>query len=319
MSVTQLKEQKIAVIYGGRSAEREVSLESGERVVQALRNKGFQVVPIDLYGAGATQSAVKQLQSVDFDFAFIALHGGEGEDGRLQALLDLMDKPYTGSQPLASGFAMDKALTKRYWQGIGIPTPKYLCFGDTPDVSLINSEMSYPLIIKPSREGSTIGISKVESEVGLAAALQDAQRYDSDILVEEFVSGPEFTVAVIGEHALAPIGLKPSEEHVLYDYNAKYVANDTQYLLPCGLSAEKESELKALALKAYQSLHCDDWGRVDVMMTESGDFTVLEVNTSPGMTSHSLVPMAAAYEGLSYDDLVEKIALLGWARAKGSK
>ncbi len=314
-----LKDQKIAVIYGGRSAEREVSLESGARVVQALKNKGYQVEAVDLYHEGPDQDAIKQLQAVAFDFAFIALHGGEGEDGRLQALLDLMDKPYTGSQPLASGFAMDKALTKRYWQGIGIPTPKYLCFSHKPDVAQINKEMTYPLIIKPSREGSTIGISKVDGPEGLAEALQDAQRYDSDILVEEFVTGPEFTIAVIGDRAWAPIGLKPSEEHVLYDYNAKYVANDTQYLLPCGLPFEREEELKDLALKAYQSLNCEDWGRVDVMMTDSGDFMVLEVNTSPGMTSHSLVPMAAAHEGVDYDELVEMIAQLGWRRAQGVK
>lgn len=311
-----LKDQKIAVIYGGRSAEREVSLESGTRVVQALINKGYQVQAVDLYGEGAGQDAIKQLQSLEFDFAFIALHGGEGEDGRLQALLDLMGKPYTGSHTLASAFAMDKALTKRYWQGIGIPTPRYLCFSDTPDVAKINAEMTYPLIIKPSREGSTIGISKVDGPEYLDKALQDAQRYDSDVLVEEFISGPEFTITVIGDRAWAPIGLKPSKEHTLYDYNAKYIANDTQYLLPCGLSEEKEEELKALALKAYQSLGCEDWGRVDVMMTDSGEFMVLEVNTSPGMTSHSLVPMAAAHEGVNYDELVEMITQLGWCRAQ---
>lgn len=316
--MTALKDQTIAVIYGGRSAERDVSLESGTRVIQALKNQGYEVVGIDLYGENQRQEPVSQLLSTEFDFAFIALHGGEGEDGHLQAVLDMLGKPYTGSLPLASGFAMDKALTKRYWQGIGIPTPNYLCFVDEPNISLIEETMSYPLIIKPSREGSTIGISKVNSSSELAKALEDAKRYDSDILVEEFVSGPEFTVTIIGGKAYAPIGLKPSESHALYDYEAKYLADDTEYLLPCGLPTDKEAELKSLALEAYQSLNCQDWGRVDVMLTASGEFTVLEVNTSPGMTSHSLVPMAAAYEGIDYDHLVEMIASLAWHRVKGS-
>ena len=307
-----LKQKKIAVIYGGRSAEREVSLESGGRVVQALLNKGYQVTPVDLYGDGAHINAVQQLIDIEFDFAFIALHGGEGEDGHIQALLELLGKPYTGSRPLASGFAMDKALTKKLWQGIGIATPNYLCFTNEPDVEKIHAQMTYPLIIKPSREGSTIGISKVNGQEELMTALRDAKRYDSDILVEEYVSGPEYTVSIVGDLAYAPIALKPSAEHALYDYDAKYLADDTQYILPCGLSKEKEDQLKALALEAYRSLNCQGWGRVDIMMTATGEFTVLEVNTSPGMTSHSLVPMAAEFEGIGYDDLVEKIALLAW-------
>lgn len=307
-----LKEKMVAVIYGGRSAEREVSLESGVRVAQALMNKGYQVVKIDLYGDDGKLDPVRQLIDTEFDIAFIALHGGEGEDGRLQALLDMLEKPYTGSLPLASGFAMDKALTKRYWQGLGIPTPNYLCFSGEPDIDKINQEMTYPLIIKPSREGSTIGISKVNDRSELLAALEDAKRYDSDVLVEEFVSGPEFTVTIIDNVAYAPIGLKPSQEHALYDYEAKYLADDTQYLLPCGLSEDLELEVQALALDAYQSLNCRGWGRVDIMQTAEGDFTVLEVNTSPGMTSHSLVPMAAAYADISYDDLAEMILKSAW-------
>ena len=314
--MTALQSKTIAVIYGGRSAERDVSLESGTRVAQALTNKGYQVVKIDLYGENAQQQPVQQLMDATFDLAFIALHGGEGEDGRVQAVLDMLGKPYTGSLPLASGFAMDKALTKRYWQGIGIPTPHYLCFSAQPDIEQINQQMRYPLIIKPSREGSTIGISKVNGPQELAAALVDARRYDSDILVEEFVSGPEFTVTVIADKAYPAIGLKPSEEHALYDYDAKYLAEDTAYLLPCGLPEAQEQTLKQLALEAYRSLGCRGWGRVDVMQTEEGEFTVLEVNTSPGMTSHSLVPMAAAYEGIAYDDLVEMIALHAWQDAR---
>lgn len=307
-----LKDKTVAVIYGGRSAERAVSLESGTRVAQALANKGYSVVKVDLYGEDAKQDPVKQLMEAKFDIAFIALHGGEGEDGRVQALLDMLEKPYTGSLPLASGFAMDKALTKRYWQGIGIPTPNYLCFSAEPNVAQINDEMSYPLIIKPSREGSTIGISKVNDASELESALIDAKRYDSDILVEEFVSGAEYTVAIIDDVAYAPIGLKPSQGHALYDYEAKYLADDTEYLLPCGLSEDLELEVQALALDAYRSLNCRGWGRVDIMQTAEGNFTVLEVNTSPGMTSHSLVPMAAAYAGIGYDDLVDMIVVKAW-------
>ena len=170
-----LKDKIIAVIYGGRSAEREVSLESGERVTQALINKGYTVEAIDLFGPDGRLNPVKQLSDARFDFAFIALHGGEGEDGRVQAVLDMLQKPYTGSRPLASGFAMDKALTKKYWQGLGIPTPNYLCFSDKPDLEKIHHEMSFPLIIKPSREGSTIGISKVHTQAELTKALEDAK------------------------------------------------------------------------------------------------------------------------------------------------
>lgn len=302
------KESIIAVIYGGRSAEREVSLESGTMIVKALRDQGYQVEAIDLFGADKKADPIAQLQAVEFDLAFIALHGGEGEDGRIQALLELMGKPYTGSSPLACGFAMDKVLTKRFWKGIGIPTPAYMSFSDKADVSSIEQNMSYPLIVKPSREGSTIGISKVANRAELEVALEQALHYDSDILVEEFVNGPEFTITIIDGEAYPPIGLQPSQEHKLYDYEAKYIANDTQYLLPCGLNEVDEAELKRLALESYLSLGCTGWGRVDVMRDQQGQFWVLEVNTAPGMTSHSLVPMAAAYVGLDYASLVEKIA-----------
>ncbi|REG81647.1 D-alanine--D-alanine ligase [Marinomonas pollencensis] len=310
-----LKQCVIAVIYGGRSAEREVSLQSGPLVIEGLRASGYQVVAIDLYG-DAGLDPVKQLQSVDFDLAFIALHGGEGEDGRIQALLEMMGKPYTGSSPLACGFAMDKVLTKRFWKGIGIATPAYLSFAGQADADEIEQVMSYPLIIKPSREGSTIGINKANNRAELLSALSNALEFDSDILVEEFVDGPEYTVTIIDDVVYPAIGLKASDGHELYDYDAKYLAEDTQYLLPCGLNEDDESELQALALQAYQSLGCRGWGRVDVMRDQQGVFWVLEVNTSPGMTSHSLVPMAANYVGLGYNALVEKIALSAWHDAK---
>jgi len=311
MSVT-LKESIIAVIYGGRSAERDVSLLSGPLVVEGLRASGYQVVEVDLYGPNGALNPVVQLQEIEFDLAFIALHGGEGEDGRIQALLEMLEKPYTGSSPLACGLAMDKVLTKRFWKGIGVPTPAYLSFVNKVDAEVIESEMSYPMIIKPSREGSTIGINKATNRHELEEALVKALEYDSDILVEAFIDGPEYTVTIIDDAAYPAIGLKASPDHTLYDYDAKYIADDTEYLLPCGLSEDDENELQMLALDAYRSLGCSGWGRVDVMRDKDGVFWVLEVNTAPGMTTHSLVPMAANYVGLDYTSLVEKIAIDAW-------
>ncbi|ETX10374.1 D-alanine--D-alanine ligase [Marinomonas ushuaiensis DSM 15871] len=307
-----LKESVIAVIYGGRSAEREVSLQSGPLVAEGLRSKGYQVIELDLYGPGKNLDPVVQLQSIDFDFAFIALHGGEGEDGRVQALLEMLDKPYSGSSPLACGLAMDKVLTKRFWRGIGIPTPAYLSFVGQADADVIETKMAYPVIVKPSREGSTIGINKAVNRLELDEALLKALEYDSDILVEEFVDGPEFTITVIDDVAYPAIGLKPAPDHKLYDYEAKYVADDTEYLLPCGLNSDDENELQMLALDAYRSLGCSGWGRVDIMRDQAGVFWVLEVNTAPGMTTHSLVPMAAKYVGIDYASLVENIAKNAW-------
>ncbi|MBJ7553277.1 D-alanine--D-alanine ligase [Marinomonas spartinae] len=307
-----LEEATIAVIYGGRSAEREVSLQSGPLVANGLQEKGYRVVKLDLYGPEGVLNPIQQLQETHFDLAFIALHGGEGEDGHVQALLDMLGKPYTGSAPLACGLAMDKVMTKRFWQGIGLATPAYLSFEYEADVALIEKELSYPMIIKPSREGSTFGINKANNRQQLEVALQNALEFDSDILVEEFIHGPEFTVSIIDDVAYPAIGLKASSSHELYDYEAKYIADDTEYLLPCGLSEDDENELQNLALEAYQSLGCRGWGRVDVMRDETGKFWVLEVNTSPGMTTHSLVPMAAAYVGLDYASLVEKIAQNAW-------
>jgi D-alanine-D-alanine ligase len=311
-----LKESVIAVIYGGRSAEREVSLQSGPLVAEGLRSKGFQVVELDLYGPNAELDPIVQLQAIEFDLAFIALHGGEGEDGRVQALLEMLGKSYTGSSPLACGFAMDKVLTKRFWKGIGIPTPAYLSFVDSADADVVEDQMSYPMIVKPSREGSTIGINKVMNRSELDAALLMALEYGSDILVEEFVNGPEFTITIIDDVAFPVIGLKPAPEHKLYDYEAKYIADDTEYLLPCGLNEDDENELQRLALDAYHSLGCSGWGRVDIMRDQQGVFWVLEVNTAPGMTSHSLVPMAANYVGIDYASLVEKIAQNAWGKVE---
>ena len=310
-AMKNLQDATIAVIYGGRSSERAVSLQSGPLIAAGLLAKGYHVVEIDLYGEGAQSDPIRQLQSVDFDLAFLALHGGEGEDGRVQALLEMLGKPYTGSRPLACGFAMDKVLSKKYWQGIGIATPAYLAFNCLPKIDEIEACIDYPLIVKPSREGSTIGINKVANRQELESALQVALTYDSDILIEQFVDGPEFTVTIVNDVVYPVIGLKPAANHALYDYDAKYLADDTQYLMPCGLNEDDENEVQKLALDAYQSLGCVGWGRVDIMQNTDG-FWVLEVNTSPGMTSHSLVPMAASYVGISYAELVENIALQAW-------
>lgn len=309
---SRLKESVIAVIYGGRSTEREVSLQSGSLVAQGLRSKGYQITELDLYGSDGALDPVIQLQSIEFDFAFIALHGGEGEDGRVQALLEMLCKPYTGSSPLACGLAMDKVFTKRFWHGIGIPTPAYLSFIGQADADVIEKKMSYPVIVKPSREGSTIGINKANNRSELDDALLKALEYDSDILVEEFVDGSEFTVTVIDDVAYPAIGLKPAPDHKLYDYEAKYIADDTEYLLPCGLNEDDENELQMLALDAYRSIGCSGWGRVDIMRDQMGIFWVLEVNTAPGMTSHSLVPMATEYVGIDYASLVEMIMQNAW-------
>jgi len=309
-----LKESVIAVIFGGRSAERDVSMQSGPLVAEGLRSKGYQVVGLDLYGVGAALDPIVQLQSIEFDLAFIALHGGEGEDGRVQALLEMLGKPYTGSSPLACGLAMDKVLTKRFWSGIGIPTPAYLSFVGSADADVIEEQMAYPMIVKPSREGSTIGINKASNRSELDEALLKALEYDSDILVEAFVNGSEFTITIIDDVAFPAIGLKPAPEHKLYDYEAKYIADDTEYLLPCGLNEDDENELQMLALDAYRSLGCSGWGRVDIMRDQDDVFWVLEVNTAPGMTSHSLVPMAANYVGIDYASLVENIAQNAWGK-----
>jgi D-alanine-D-alanine ligase len=207
---------------------------------------------------------------------------------------------------------MDKVLTKRFWHGIGIPTPAYLSFVGQADAGVIEKQMAYPVIVKPSREGSTIGINKASNRLELDEALLKALEYDSDILVEEFVDGPEFTITVIDDVAYPAIGLKPAPDHKLYDYEAKYIADDTEYLLPCGLNENDENEIQMLALDAYRSLGCSGWGRVDIMRDKAGTFWVLEVNTAPGMTSHSLVPMAAKYVGLDYASLVERIAQNAW-------
>ncbi|HEN8709813.1 MULTISPECIES: D-alanine--D-alanine ligase [Pseudomonas] len=288
---------RVAVLYGGKSAEREVSLKSGAAVIEALSSAGVDVVAIDV-----GDDLLARLQSEKIDRAFIILHGRGGEDGSMQGLLECLGIPYTGSGILASALAMDKLRTKQVWQSLGIPTPRHAVLASEEDCVVAGTELGFPLIVKPAHEGSSIGMAKVNSERELVAAWQDAAKYDSQVLVEQWIHGPEFTIAVLRGQVLPPIAL--GTPHVFYDYDAKYIANDTQYRIPCGLDSAKEQELIDLTARACDAIGIEGWGRLDVMQDEQGRFWLLEVNTAPGMTDHSLVPMAARAAGLDFQQLV---------------
>lgn len=291
---------KVAVLLGGNSAERTVSLNSGNAVYEALVSKGVNAVKID-----SKENLIEQLNQHNVDVAFIALHGVGGEDGTVQGLLEFYGLPYTGSGVKASAICMDKWRTKLIWQGLGLPTPEFISACDASELTTFSQKVGLPLMVKPALEGSSIGISKVKQESEIDSAFNAANDTGSPVLAEQFITGKEFTVAILNGKALPAIQLKPAND--FYDYNAKYIQDDTEYLLPCGLSEEKEQELQALALKAYESLDCQGWGRVDVMQDETEKFWLIEVNTVPGMTDHSLVPMAARASGLEFSDLVLEI------------
>lgn len=289
---------KVAVLMGGNSAEREISLQSGHAVLTALANEG-----IDASGVDAKDLEFSSL--LDFDRVFIALHGRGGEDGSLQGALEHLNIPYTGSAVLASALAMDKIRCKQLWTGIGLPTPKFYTPVNEQQLVNVVDEAGFPFIVKPCREGSSIGMEKVEQGLPqLVKAFHNAKQYD-EVLVEQYIEGPEYTVAIVGQEVLPAIRLETPR--TFYDYEAKYFANDTQYHCPCGLTGDKLAELEQLALWAFNSLGCQGWGRVDLMMGTDQTFYVLEVNTVPGMTSHSLVPMAAKQAGLGFSDLVVRI------------
>ena len=288
---------RVAVLYGGKSAERAVSLKSGAAVIEALTSAGVDVVGIDV-----GDDLLTRLQNEKIDRAFIILHGRGGEDGSMQGLLECLGIPYTGSGILASALAMDKLRTKQVWQSLGIPTPRHAVLASEQDCVAASAELGFPLIVKPAHEGSSIGMAKVNSEQELIAAWQDAAKYDSQVLVEQWIHGPEFTIAVLRGQVLPPIAL--GTPHVFYDYDAKYIANDTQYRIPCGLDSVKEQELIDLTARACDAIGIEGWGRLDVMQDEQGRFWLLEVNTAPGMTDHSLVPMAARAAGLDFQQLV---------------
>jgi len=288
---------RVAVVMGGASAEREISLQSGNAVLASLLNSGIDAVGID------TQYGLSDFMKVEnIDRVFIALHGRGGEDGVFQGAMSCMNLPYTGSDVLGSALAMDKLRTKQVWDACQLPTPSYVEAASFDDMLLLSNKLIFPVALKPINEGSSIGISKVMNKASLSSAWQAAVKYDASILAEQWIEGEEYTVAVLNGRALPTIKLET--DHTFYDYEAKYTSNDTRYICPCGLSPEKESELHVLALKAFSALGCSGWGRVDFMMDKAGQAWLLEANTIPGMTDHSLVPMAAHHAGLSFDQLV---------------
>ncbi|HUQ25660.1 MAG TPA: D-alanine--D-alanine ligase [Burkholderiales bacterium] len=296
---------KVAVLMGGRSAEREVSLKSGGMVLKALQAKGVNAHPFD-----PKERSLEDLARGRFDRAFIALHGRFGEDGTMQGILDWLGIPYTGSGVLASALAMDKVRTKRMWQAEGLATAPYLVLDKNTDFKAAAKKLGVPLFVKPASEGSSVGMSKVKRAGDLEEAFALAVNYDPVVIAEKFLEGPELTVSIVGERVLPIIKIETPRE--FYDYEAKYIANDTRYLIPCGLPAAKEKQIQALSLKAFQALGCRGWARVDVMLDKRGRPYLLEINTSPGMTDHSLVPMAAKAVGIAYEDLC--VGILEMAR-----
>lgn len=301
---------KIAVLLGGSSAERDVSLQSGQAVLAGLKEAGIEAIAFD-----PQQRSVTELKVLGFDKVFVALHGRGGEDGTLQGLLEVMQLPYTGSGVMASAITMDKMRTKLLWQGAGLPVAPGRVLRRSEIQGVLNSSqqaainaLGFPVIVKPNREGSSVGMSKVEQPDALPEALEKAFEHDNEVLIEKWLSGPEYTVGILGNNILPVISIQPSGS--FYDYNAKYISDQTKYTCPADLSEQQEQELQALVLQAWNVLGCSGWGRVDVMQDSDGQFYLLEVNTSPGMTSHSLIPMAARQAGMTFSELVVRILAL---------
>ena len=286
---------KVAVLFGGKSAEREVSLKSGAGVLAALQRQG-----VDAHAFDPAERSLDELRA--FDRAFIMLHGRYGEDGTIQGALELMGIPYTGSGVMASAVGMDKWRTKLLWRAVGLPIPEFVMLDENSDFAAVERQLGLPLFVKPACEGSSIGVSKVRQPGELQTAWREAAKHDSLVIAEQAILGGEYTVAILGEQVLPIIKIVPATD--FYDYEAKYLRDDTQYLCPCGLPEAREMELRAQALEAFLALGCRGWGRVDFLMDDAGRAYLLEVNTSPGMTDHSLVPMAARVAGISYEQLV---------------
>lgn len=291
---------KVAVLMGGVSAERDVSLVSGAAILNGLQSAG-----VDAHGVDANPSNIGGLRTQGFDRAFIALHGRWGEDGVVQGALEATGLPYTGSGVLGCALAMDKVRSKQVWQALGLPTAQYRVLRSESDLDGLVEELGLPIFLKPAREGSSVGIGKVTDEKDLLTAYRDTALIGDDVLAEQFIAGAELTVAVLKGEALPVIRM--STENEFYDYEAKYQSDDTQYFCPAGLNAELELRIRSLALAAFKALDCAVWGRVDVMLDTNEQPQLLEVNTVPGMTDHSLVPMAAAATGLHFSDLVMQI------------
>ncbi|WP_294843245.1 D-alanine--D-alanine ligase [uncultured Gilliamella sp.] len=293
---------KVAVLYGGTSAEREVSLKSGKAVLAGLLANGIDAHLID-----TKDHPITSLKDEGYTKAFIILHGRGGEDGIAQAILTYQKIPYTGSDVLSSALTMDKLKTKLVWKALGLPVADYVMVDKSQsiDVNAIVKQLNLPLFVKPSHEGSSVGMTRVNEVSELEAAIEVAFQYDDVVMVESFLAGPEFTVAIVGEEVLPSIYIKPATN--FYDYDAKYLSDSTQYFCPSGLTEDKEREIRQLALEAYKAVGCRGWGRVDIMFDQNEKPYLLEVNTAPGMTDHSLVPMAAKQHGWSFSELVNRI------------
>jgi len=291
---------KVAVLLGGLSAEREISLKSGAAVLASLQRLG-----IDAHGVDVAGDILEVLAKGQFDRAFNLLHGRGGEDGVIQGALQLLDIPYTGSGVLSSALSMDKMRCKQLWHALELPTPAMVELREESDLSVAIERLGLPLVVKPNHEGSSVGMSKVVAAEQLLPAWQLAKQYDDCIIAEPWISGGEFTIAILEGEALPPIKVETPRE--FYDFEAKYQEESTRYLCPCGLSDERVAALKALALRAFEALNAKGWGRVDVLTDEKGNFWLLEFNSVPGMTDHSLVPMAAKAAGIEFDELVQRI------------
>ncbi len=293
---------KVAVLMGGWAAEREVSLNSGKAVLEGLLEKG-----IDAHGVDAGRDVLEVLKNEKYDRVFNILHGRGGEDGELQGALEILQIPYTGCGVMASAISMDKLMTKRLWIGSGLPTPVYEILKSDTDFEEVVEKLGLPVMVKPAQEGSSIGMSKVTEASQLRPAYEEAAKYDDVVFAEQWVTGKEFTVAILGDEVLPSIRLEADQEADFYDYDAKYISHKTQYHCPSGLNESDEATLKTLSKTAFKVLGGKGWGRVDVMQDNAGTFWLIEVNTVPGMTDTSLVPMAAKQQGLSFSDLTLEI------------
>jgi len=291
---------KVAVLLGGKSAEREISLMSGKNVLEGLRKAGVDAHPFD-----PGERELFDLKKERFDRVFIALHGRYGEDGTVQGALEYLGIPYTGSGVMASALCMDKVRTKMVWLAGGLPTPRYEVVTERSDWAAMAAKLGLPLIVKPAHEGSTLGLTKVSKAAELSAAYAQAARYDGLVLAEEFVQGEELTAGFLGEQALPLIRIEAPQGN--YDYQNKYFTDDTKYICPCGLPEAEERHIQALVMRSADLLGCTGWGRADLIRRADGSVSLLEMNTSPGMTGHSLVPMAAKVAGISFEQLVLRI------------
>ncbi|MDD2928659.1 MAG: D-alanine--D-alanine ligase [Sideroxydans sp.] len=287
-------------MFGGRSAEREVSLKSGAAVLAALQRSG-----VDAHAFDPAERELSELKTEKFDRVFVMLHGRFGEDGTVQGALELMGIPYTGSGVMASAIGMDKWRSKLIWQAAGLPIPEYEALTAPTDWEAVAEHLDLPLFVKPASEGSSVGVVKVKTVEALPAAYAEAAKHDKVVIAESYMSGGEYTVAILNGKALPAIKIEPANE--FYDYEAKYLRDDTRYLCPCGLDAEQETEMKHMAQLGFQLIGGQGWGRMDFLRGEDGKMYLLEANTAPGMTDHSLVPMAARQAGISFDQLVVQI------------